>query len=700
MKPFKHLPVLLLLLAVVLLYLPLQERMELSTKVIDILPQSEAKRHYELLQRFEGTKLLYVAVKGEDESALRRLEEFTEKVLELPFVTKRQARHTGAAYRRYLREYRYYTAPLEQPPQDYGKYFAKERERLMQNPFYSGPDSMDPLGIFPQKPTPKPPFSLKNGVPYLQGYGYFTLLQLHPGANTDYATIYDAVQSQGETIEGLLLYSPLFYHVENARAIKSQVHLIMAIAAGVLFVLYILLIRNVWLLLQTVTALATSSLLALLVLGSIYGKLSIFVAVFGVSLTAVAIDYMFHHYTHGFYASRRGFNREVFAGYLTTAGSFCIIAAVDFTLIRQIALFAAVSLSVAYLHFSFLFPRMGFAPPKLYAAFEPRGRRGISPMYFLGFALLLTPALPHISFNTDLRQLDYENTALRLKEEFFARGLQHQKQTAFLLEAQTLEQLVQRARAYGAKPGISLPLATVLDRQRYTKRKARLKGMDFKTIKANMLRAAQAQGFAPQRFAKAYEARRLFPPPYELTLTRLQKLGFDVIQYGNRFYTRGSATVDYAALQGLRGVTPVSAGRLFARAFEGVYEQLFLYGAASALFVLAMLWLSCKRRIAEALGYLLPPLGVIALYGALFELNVLMVFMGFVILAVGIDYSIYMAHRRDRATMQAVGYSLISTFAGFGVLVFSSVNALYSIGIIAVLGIGTIAVTVSLSKKG
>jgi predicted exporter len=69
--------------------------------------------------------------------------------------------------------------------------------------------------------------------------------------------------------------------------------------------------------------------------------------------------------------------------------------------------------------------------------------------------------------------------------------------------------------------------------------------------------------------------------------------------------------------------------------------------------------------------------------------------MIFILLSISIDFGIYMgAKNLDENSYKAVFYSLLSTFAGFGVLIFSQINALFSIGIIATMGI--IAVTILL----
>ncbi len=60
------------------------------------------------------------------------------------------------------------------------------------------------------------------------------------------------------------------------------------------------------------------------------------------------------------------------------------------------------------------------------------------------------------------------------------------------------------------------------------------------------------------------------------------------------------------------------------------------------------------------------------------EFNILHLFMLFVLLSISIDFGIYMGSRKiNNNSYKAVLYSLLSTFAGFGVLIFSKTNALF-----------------------
>jgi len=112
-----------------------------------------------------------------------------------------------------------------------------------------------------------------------------------------------------------------------------------------------------------------------------------------------------------------------------------------------------------------------------------------------------------------------------------------------------------------------------------------------------------------------------------------------------------------------------------------------------------MLILITKKRFLFALSFLLFPLALILLYGNFVTFNILHLFMMFIILAISIDYAIYSSKSLDINTKKAILFSLLSTFAGFGVLMFSKINSLYSIGTIATIGVLAIAFLLIFLKR-
>ena len=82
------------------------------------------------------------------------------------------------------------------------------------------------------------------------------------------------------------------------------------------------------------------------------------------------------------------------------------------------------------------------------------------------------------------------------------------------------------------------------------------------------------------------------------------------------------------------------------------------------------------------------------------RLNILHIFILFIILSISIDYGIYISsYKTDKNTNKAIFYSILTTFAGFGVLIFSSINALFSIGISATVGVLSILFLLIFLKK-
>lgn len=72
--------------------------------------------------------------------------------------------------------------------------------------------------------------------------------------------------------------------------------------------------------------------------------------------------------------------------------------------------------------------------------------------------------------------------------------------------------------------------------------------------------------------------------------------------------------------------------------------------------------------------------------------------MLFIIVALSIDYGIYLS-KSSLPTKQAILFSVLSTFAGFGVLVFSSIGVLFYIGEVATLGLGALVILMLVGKN-
>ncbi|MGB0989518.1 MAG: hypothetical protein ACPGUI_01685, partial [Halarcobacter sp.] len=491
-------------------------------------------------------------------------------------------------------------------------------------------------------------------------------------------------------------FSTIFYFVENSQAIKADVNKIIIFAFLILLTLYIFILRNIPLLLNTLTTLATSAIISILVVTTIFSEVSIFVLVFGLSISTVAIDYMFHHYMHGHYLKKKAFNKEVFFGFLTTIIAFIAISFISFSLITQIAIFTIVSLTVSYLHFSFLYPKIGFTlkENKKTNSFKFK----INKLYILLFSLLaIIYSLSNISFDTNLRNLDYQNKNLDNLNAYFQKELKQENKVALLIESTSTNDLIKKyQRIKHTLPSLNSSLDLIITKKQYEKTKELLNSERFKELKKELELQASNLGFKKEYFKEAYSLKEL--PNY--SFERLKELKINYFEYKEKNYVFLALDIkDYEKIKTLEFIKPLSMKFLFEDSLNEVKENILILGTIALILIILMLIFITKKKFLFALSFLLFPLALILLYSNFVAFNILHLFMMFIILAISIDYAIYSSKSLDINTKKAILFSLLSTFAGFGVLIFSKINSLYSIGIVATIGVLAIAFLLIFLKR-
>jgi len=135
-------------------------------------------------------------------------------------------------------------------------------------------------------------------------------------------------------------------------------------------------------------------------------------------------------------------------------------------------------------------------------------------------------------------------------------------------------------------------------------------------------------------------------------------------------------------------VSSISAKEIFSKVAQQMYKDLLLYSIVVIIAIFSLLLLSVKKRFIYALNYIIFPMSLtLAILVSFLSINLMHLFSLIILIAIGIDYGIYMSNtQRKENTIIAIKYSLLSTFAAFGVLIFSSIVALKSIGIVITLG--------------
>jgi predicted exporter len=143
----------------------------------------------------------------------------------------------------------------------------------------------------------------------------------------------------------------------------------------------------------------------------------------------------------------------------------------------------------------------------------------------------------------------------------------------------------------------------------------------------------------------------------------------------------------------------LEASTLLKKGVEDVLDQLVMIAALTFGFITLLLVVLLKKRALVAMNYVLFPLGIIALTLAIIgSFSVMHLFALIIVMVAGIDYGIYMSDVQEE-TDEAIYYAMLTTFAGFGIFVFSHIGALHHIGLVIALGIASTFVLQTVQKR-
>jgi predicted exporter len=656
-----------------------------------MLPDSVGKEILERYEAYHAHKTLMVAVKGFDERSLDAVRKLDRLIGAMDSIDEKKPM-TNSALQQHLQTYRLFNGSVDREQigsLNVDQELLRLYRKLTDSFFPEVIDAYDPLGLI-KPPTPLRDVPLREGHLILPGHGFVSYFDVKADTLEQYGRIYDALQQllMDEKLEQVTLFSPFFYYVENSQAIREDINRIMVLALFVLIVLYAVVLRTVALLVHTLMSLLSSGMVAVMVLTFFYEQVSLFSVVFGIAISSVAIDYMFHHYCHNYYSGAYRFNRDVFLGYMTTVGTFLLLSCSSFVLIQQISIFAIVSLSLSYLHFALLYPKvLRFTYARRSWSIPSIGKKvrvDMRSLFLLSLATILLSPL-WLLFDGNVKNLDYHNQALEAKEQIFASSSM-QGTLPVVIQAPDIDTLIKRARLLKKDTDQAyIPLAQLVDQRSYEQGVKRFKE-SFENLRGLIASSPVAAHFRADFFHNSY---KIAPQPHYTPAT-LQHLGIYVAQMRlGEYITYGTIDQEsYERHSVPKYVQIISAKTLFEKSFEkSLYELIGLGGASIGLIVLVFVWRAGKQSM-RALTFITFPVAVIALYGLVVPFNILHIFMIFVVIAIGIDYGIYSTRPDELSrTKQAIGYSLLSTFAGFGVLIFSQMPALYSIGTVATIAI-------------
>lgn len=695
----------IVLFILILIAISLNSYKSISTSITAILPEGEKKELIQEFNKFQLSKKIFISIEGLDKASLEKIKKVEQELVKIDGLSL-QKRTKNKLLKDYHSKYKIYKDKIDYQKLDkvnIQKELKEIKEKLINARFSYNFNKNDPLDIFIKEKSIKN-LNIKNNHLILKDYGYFSIFNIDNSINSikDYEKIYDKVH---QNIDGQIkAFSPIFYFVENSRIMKDDINKIILLSTIFLLLLYLIILRNIKLLANSLITLASSITLALIITSLLFDELSIFVLVFGISISTVAIDYMFHNYVHGYYEKdiniEKTMNRDVFFGMITSVGTFFIISFVSFDLIKQLCYFSIISLIFSYLQFTFLFPKIKFKAIHSKKDISYNQIIKVKPIYILGVSfLLIILALSQLKFDSNLESLNINNKKLKNIESFFNTKLSTQKNISVIIKANTIDKLIE----YSSKLKNDIPnsyasLSSLVSKKDFIEKTAIFKKLNMTNINEEINQEANNLGFKKDYFLNTYLYENDYP---NYTHEYIEKLGLEILKFNGSYITyafvpqpKQNEVLKYTFVEQL------SVKKMFEQSLNSVYKELLILGSISFLYIMLMIFISSKQNYLIAFSYIVFPLAMTFCVSFFTAFNILHLFVLFIILSISIDFGIYMSSKNiDKNTNKAIIYSLLSTFAGFGVLIFSKINALFSIGIISTIGILSITILLLILKR-
>ncbi len=517
----------------------------------------------------------------------------------------------------------------------------------------------------------------------------------------------------------------------NQNSIK-EINIIGLISILVIMYLIYFNFRSTKPLFFTLFSIIVGVLAAFITTNLLFKEIHLLTIIFGTSLIGVSIDYSFHFFAEYFNKSTqknagRTILKRIFPGIsiglLTSLVCYLALFFTPFPILNQIACFSTIGLITSYLVVILFFPKF-YRPGRLiYDSyllnfskvflhnFQKRVSRKGAYVILMALLSLSLIGLNKLNISNDLKLLDAPKKEIIDEENLVKNIIKQDKSSYFILvTADTSQQVLEKellatrylTRLIKAKKLLSYKsfsdLVPPIMQQK----------QDLELVKSNLLypyltKQSRILGLSDQHVLDL--KNEISKKPSYLTPKKiLQKPSFDVL----KTLWMGKVDNKYASIILLNGVVEGEFLKAFHSEQYGVYllnkkedirSVLEEYQTTSFLliigvYLLILLLLSYRYGLLHAILVALPPLlsgitslAIIALLG--YEISLFNILALFLIIGIGIDYTIFYAEARnhENTTSLAISLSCITTLLSFGLLSFSSFEVIHSFGLTILFGI-------------
>ena len=518
------------------------------------------------------------------------------------------------------------------------------------------------------------------------------------------------------------------YTVANARTIKRDLVVVLAVSSLGLVAVFVLMLRH-WRAAFVFAIPLLAILAGVLAAAGVFGEISVITVGFGAVLLGISVDYGLHvFFAMGRHQADPGgciarLAVPMVVSCVTTVGVFVVLLWSGVPIQRQLAVFSigglvtALGLAVVWLPHWVAGGQGGCRMP---LAWIHRRR----PNWVIAvWALLLLVALPlgyRVKFDGDLRSVGLMPEDV-LADEYCVRDVWSDPRGRALVVARSADvesalqanEQVYRQLARLWDPGEMVSLAPLLPSRvtqlanmarwrRFWREEGRLGEM-----RETLSTKGRALGFSQDAFQPFLQWLEREQEPFEVAdiqqtagpllepffLPQSEGLGLISLVPDNAQTVQAFEASGLNLPTGVQAISQKWFASILGRSLERDFRR-FLFTALGAVLVVLTIALRrlpqvalCLLPAATGLGIMLATMGLLGM-----EVNLFNIAASVLVMGLSIDYGVFMVRRsddRDEATERAVVASALTTLSGFGALSLARHPAMFSLGITVVFGINT-----------
>jgi predicted exporter len=463
----------------------------------------------------------------------------------------------------------------------------------------------------------------------------------------------------------------------------------------------------------------------------IFGEVHLITLIFGTSLIGVAIDYSFPFFCeyldkdHQVTAEEavRNIGPGLTMGFLTSIMGYSALAMTPFPGLQQMACFSMVGLLVAYVIVMIVYPFV-YKPVALkkksflleyaerfFTIFDKVANLKISLYVLVALIIFTAIGLYRTSFNDDIRLLYTPSSDLMAKEILTRKVMGQSKASQFfLVQADSPETVLEKEEALGKELDNLITKKSLVSYNAISqivpsivKQQENYSLINSQLMQPYLNKQAEELGISKQDTAKIKE---FFASQSDNFISLDEAFKHPAFKMLKPLWL-GEINGSYASVILLNNVADIASVRNLNNDANGIYfmdkvsdisdiMQKYRHIAIKMLaiaYTIIFIVLYLRYGITRAALVFFPPvlagLLTLALIGfAGYSINLFNILGLFLILAFGIDYTVFFAEGSERklTTSIAIFLSFLTNILSFGLLAFSNFPVIHSFGLVMALG--------------